>query len=45
MTKTLEKLFSKNRNSKKIKKEINFIGQKILNVTYKEISLLLKNEI
>ena len=29
----------------KIKKKINNIGQKILNVTYKEINLLLKNEI
>ena len=45
MAKTLKKLFLKNKNSKKIKNKINFIGRKILNVTYKEINLLLKNEI
>jgi 3-deoxy-D-manno-octulosonic-acid transferase len=45
MTKTLIKFFSKNDNSNKIKVKINIIGQKILNVTYKEINLLLENEI
>jgi 3-deoxy-D-manno-octulosonic-acid transferase len=45
MSKTLIKLFLKNNNPYKIKKKINNIGQKILNVTYKEINLLLKNEI
>jgi 3-deoxy-D-manno-octulosonic-acid transferase len=45
MTETLIKFFSKNKNSKKIKAKINIIGQKILNATYKEINLLLKNEI
>jgi len=45
MSKTLIKLFSKNKNSNKIKRKINLIGQKILNETYKEIDLLLKNEI
>ena len=45
MTKNLKKLFSKGKNSKKIQKKINLIGQKILNITYKKIRLLLKNEI
>ena len=43
--KTLKVLFKKNKNSKIIKKKINLIGQKILNDTYREIRLLLKNEI
>ena len=45
MSKILAKFFSKKNVSNKIKKKINNIGQKILNVTYKEINLLLKNEI
>ena len=45
MTELLINFFSKNRNSNKIKGKINIIGQKILNVTYKEINLLLKNEL
>ncbi|MDC0518336.1 3-deoxy-D-manno-octulosonic acid transferase [Candidatus Pelagibacter sp.] len=45
MSNTLIKLFLKNNNSNKVKGKINNIGQKILNVTYKEINLLLKNEI
>ena len=45
MIKKLNSLFAKNKNSKKIQKKINLIGQKILNDTYKEIDLLLKNEI
>ncbi len=45
MSRTLMKFFSRNNNSKKIKKKINNIGQKVLNDTYKEINLLLKNEI
>ncbi len=45
MNKTLIKLFINNKSSSKIKEKINLIGQKILNDTYKKISLLLKNEI
>ena len=45
MSKILKHLFSKNKNSSNIKNKINHIGQKILNDTYKEINLLLKNEI
>ena len=45
MSKILIKLFSSNKNSNQIKKKINLIGNKILNDTYKEIGLLLKNEI
>ena len=45
MSKILVKFFSKKSVSNKFMKKINNIGQKILNVTYKEINLLLKNEI
>ncbi len=45
MAKKLDKLFSKKKEPIKIKKKINLIGQRILNDTYKEIRLLLKNEI
>ena len=45
MSKTLIKLFANTKNSNKIKKKINLIGQKILNDTYKKVDLLLKNEI
>ena len=45
MSKILIKFFSKKSVSNKIKKKINNIGQKILNDTYKEINLLLQNEI
>ena len=41
----LNKLFQKKNNTKKIKKKINNIGDIILKQTYKEIDLLLKNEI
>ena len=42
---TLNKLFQKKNNTKKIKEKINIIGNNILKKTYKEIDLLLKNEI
>ncbi len=45
MTETLEKLFLKNKNSQQISQKINIIGRRILDSTYKKISLLLKNEI
>ena len=45
MINSLKKLFSKTNNSKKIQKKLNFIGKKILDKTYNEIDLLLKNEI
>ena len=45
MSRTLMKLFSNNKNSNQIKKKINLIGNKILNDTYRQIGLLLKNEI
>ena len=37
----LDKLFSKNTNSKKIQGKLNFVGKKILNNTYKEIKIFL----
>ncbi len=37
----LDKLFSKNPNTKKIKKKLDMIGQKILEKTYKEIKLII----
>ena len=45
MMSTLNKLFKKKNNTKKIKEKINIIGNNILKKTYKEIDLLLKNEI
>ena len=45
MIKMLIKFFSTNYHSNKIRGKINNIGQKILDDTYKEINLLLKNEI
>ena len=45
MIKYLIKLFFKKSNSMKIQKKLNNIGQKILQNTYKEIKLALKNEI
>jgi 3-deoxy-D-manno-octulosonic-acid transferase len=42
---SLNKLFSKKQNSNKIQKKLSFIGQKILNNTYNEVKLVLKNEI
>jgi len=45
MSKILVKFFSKKSVSIKVKKKINNIGQKILDVTYKKVNLLLKNEI
>ncbi len=41
MISTLSKLLSKNSNSKKIQKKLSWIGQKILDSTYKEINLVL----
>ncbi len=41
----LVRYFSKRPNSKFIQKKLNFIGQKILENTYKEVKLLLKDEI
>ena len=43
--KYLKKLFSKKANSKIIQKKLSLIGQKILENTYKEVKLVLKNEI
>ena len=45
MLRCLKKLFSKKTNSIKIQNKLNNIGQKILQNTYKEINLVLKNEI
>jgi len=45
MVSSLNKLFLKSFNSKKAQKKLNFFGQKILENTYKEVKLLLKNEI
>tara|TARA_Y100000816_G_scaffold284567_1_gene262933 strand:- start:2886 stop:4139 length:1254 start_codon:yes stop_codon:yes gene_type:complete len=45
MVSHLEKLFSKRPSQKKIQKKLNFIGQNILNKTYNEVKLILKNEI
>ena len=45
MINSLAKLFSKKSKSKKIKKKLSLIGQKILNSTYKEISYTLYHEI
>ncbi len=41
----LDKLFSKRPNSNKIQKKLNLMGQKILESTYKDIKILLNNEI
>ena len=45
MSRTLIKLLSNKKSSNKIKNKINLIGKKILNDSYREIGLLLKNEI
>ena len=45
MTKSLLKLFSKKSETKKIQNKLNLISQKILVNTYKEVKLILKNEI
>ena len=45
MTKILEGNLVKKTNAKKIQKKLSFIGEKILFQTYKEINLLIKNEI
>ena len=45
MIQYLSKLLSKKSYSKKISKKLNLIGQKILKNTYKEIKLVLNNEI
>ena len=41
----LDKLFLKKQSSKKIQYKLNSIGNKILNNTYKNINMFLKNEI
>ena len=41
----LKKFFSKKSPNKKTKQKLNIIGQKILETTYREINILLKNEI
>ena len=45
MLNLLKKLFSKKNNSKKSIQKLNLIGQKILNLTYQEINLILRNDI
>ena len=45
MTRLLNTLFLKKNNSKKIKRKMNLIGQKVLISTYDQINVLLKNEI
>ncbi len=45
MIKSLTILFSKKNNSKIIQKKLSLIGQKILENTYKEVKLFLKNDI
>ena len=45
MIKSLTILFSKKTNSKIIQKKLSLIGQKILENTYKEVKLVLKNDI
>ncbi len=46
MVNRLSKIFKKKNNSRKIQKKINKIGSKILNITFKEINLIVnKNEI
>ena len=42
---SLNNLFLKKTDSKKVQKKLNLIGQRILNNTYNEIMLILKNEI
>ena len=42
---SLKKLFSKRDNASKIKKKLTKVGKKILENTYQEINILLKNEI
>ena len=45
MINSLNKLFSKKSKSKEIQKKFSLIGKKILENTYKEVKLILKNEI
>tara|TARA_Y100000992_G_scaffold211030_1_gene145035 strand:- start:464 stop:1717 length:1254 start_codon:yes stop_codon:yes gene_type:complete len=45
MINILDECLKKKGNSKKIQKKLNIIGEKILFQTYKEINLLIKNEI
>ena len=45
MTKHLIKLFSKKSSSNRIQNKLNIIGKKILKNTYKDLKLVLKNEI
>ena len=45
MISSLTGLFSKKLDSKKMQNKLNLIGQKILENTYKEVKLVLKNEI
>ena len=41
----LDKLLTKKSNSKKIQKKLKLIGHKVLEKTYKEVKLILKDEI
>ena len=46
MLQSLNKIFVMNKNSKKIEKKLKIVGKKILNSTYKEISLIInQNEV
>ncbi len=45
MSNYLIKLFLKTENAKKTKKKLSLIGQKILKSTFKEINIILRNEI
>mgnify|MGYP001360560168 CR=1 FL=1 len=45
MMDSLTKLFSKKTNSKIIQKKLSLIGKKILEDTYKEVKLVLKNDV
>ena len=41
MINSLNKIFTMNKNSKKIQKKLEIIGKKILNSTYKEVNLII----
>ena len=44
MLKVLKNLFSKNNRSKNLQKKLFLIGQEVLNRTYDNVDLLIKNE-
>ena len=44
MLKVLKDLFSRNNRSKNVQKKLFLIGQEVLNRTYDNIDLLIKNE-